>query len=291
MKRTAMAFLVFALGALGENFSDVSTMTDRQRIRHFVKHGAGVLKPKNWLYDDSQWITLQPRRELPKSFDLRAKHPTGQLHPIKRQQCGDCWAHAILSVLENQWALAHPDEPFVSYAQQELISTCRNTGGSCNGGYFNAFNYALGKSGPGLPLDKDLPYKGYTTSCKSTVAKLPRGYSWAYIGRRGESRGAEIDQMKEALLRYGTLSVTVKAFNHAGAGVYKTCSYGFINHMVNIEGWVDDPVYNGGGYWLMRNSWGTTFGENGYAKVAYLDQYGRKCANLGEATAVLTRLE
>ncbi|MBI1862188.1 MAG: hypothetical protein HYR96_14840 [Deltaproteobacteria bacterium] len=291
MKTLLLLGLSISTVLLAEAFPDVSKMSDRQAIKYFVQNGGGLSRPRNWLYDETEWIDLKPRRDLPASFDLRTKHPTGHLHPVKKQRCGDCWAHSVVTVLENQWALAHPEDPIPSFAQQELISICGNTGGSCNGGFFTAFNYALGRSGPGLPMDRDLPYHGYTTYCDKTVKKEPRGYAWAYVGSRTSTSGATIDQMKEALLQYGTLSVTVHAFNTSGPNVYTSCAAGWTNHMVNIEGWVDDPRYNGGGYWIMRNSWGLTFGDQGYAKVAYKDAIGNKCSSLGLETAVLTRLE
>src|SRR5205823_14341322 len=124
--------------------------------------------------------------------------------------------------------------------------------------------------------------------CNSDVEKWARGDAWTYVGDR--ARGASIEQMKQALMDYGMLSVDVHAFSWEGSEVYENCSGGGTNHMVNIVGWQDDENVQGGGYWYMRNSWGESFGDHGYAKVAYTNKSGGKCSNLGQTTAVLTEL-
>jgi C1A family cysteine protease len=258
---------------------------------YFVANGGGYVKDSNIYYsDDYQWIDIQVRDPLPAHFDLREQRPGG-LQPIKKQRCGDCWAHSVVAAFETAYGLAHKDHAFNIYAQQELISSCGNTGGSCNGGGFRAFKYVVGDTGPGLPMEIDLPYEGHGTSCNDEVKKSPRGVGWAFIGERSNPRGASIQQMKQAMITYNaSLSVDVHAFRFTGDGVYTDCGGGGTNHMVNIEGWQDDATVQGGGYWYMRNSWGKSFGKDGYAKVAYTDDNGNKCNNLGETTAVVTKL-
>lgn len=57
--------------------------------------------------------------------------------------------------------------------------------------------------------------------------------------------------------------------------------------MTNIEGWVDDPTYAayGGGYWIMRNSWGTSWGEDGYMRIVYKSKNGSNCNGIGNTAA------
>lgn len=293
--KTLLAFMALVCLAVPAraDFEEVSRLSEKEAIDYFVAHGGGYVQSDQHRYDDgAKWIDIEVRANLPDHFDLREKHPTGDLQPVKRQRCGDCWAHSVLAVVEAGFALKYPDEPFRVYAQQEMISSCGHTGGSCNGGDFPAFDYVVGKNGPGLPLEEDLPYQGHGTSCNHEVEKLPRANTWAYVGKRWALAGPTIEQMKQALVDYGVLSVDVHAFNHSGGDVYTSCSSGATNHMVNIVGWQDDADVQGGGYWYVRNSWGESFGEGGYAKVAFTDRSGKnKCSALGRVTAVVTELD
>ncbi len=258
-------------------------------IDNFVRYGGGLKMPEDWK-EKAEFIDVKVRGELPKHFDIREEIPNGFNIPIKRQLCGDCWAHSVISTIELAWYWHLQTDNFFRFAQQELISTCPNTGGGCNGGYFGAFDYALGITGAGLPMDEDLPYQGKTTKCNTEVEKKPRGVKWAYVGSR--KKNPSIEQLKQAMLDYKSpLSVTVKAFSHNGDSVYTECASGFIDHMVVIIGWQDDSSYFGGGYWYMLNSWGKSFGDNGIAKVQFLNKYGGKCARLGETAAIVTQLE
>jgi C1A family cysteine protease len=273
-------------------FKDTSRMSDKEMIEYYVANGGGLIASESFRFDNNaKWIRTIPRGPLPAEFDLRTLHPSGGLQPIKRQRCGDCWAHSVLATLETAWALKNPTKDFEIYAQQEMISSCGGTGGSCNGGYFKAFDYVVGNSGDGLPMEDDLPYKGSGSKCNTDVEKKPRALEWAYVGDQWDMRGASIEEMKQALIDHGSLSVDVHAFNHTGDEVYEACSGGSVNHMVNIEGYHDDENVQGGGYWIMRNSWGDSFGEGGYAKVAYLNKSGQKCSQLGHTTAVITKLQ
>ena len=271
MKLTFIFFVAFCL-----------TLT----ARDFIKEGGGLEMPVFW-WLKKEAIFIQPPKTIatPPRFDIRELIPNGML-PVKNQRCGDCWAQASTAAAEIRYQLMNPDEPHQTYSVQELISNCPNTGGSCQGGYFKALGYVTGVSGPGVPLEEDLPYKGYNTRCIHSVEKAPRGTNWAYIGRRGP-RGATIEEMKVAMLKYGPLVVDVRAFGHQGPSVYTACRYGTTNHMVTLIGWQDDDSIQGGGYWLMRNSWGNSFGVNGIGKVAYKDRLGRKCAGTGNVTAAI----
>jgi hypothetical protein len=76
--------------------------------------------------------------------------------------------------------------------------------------------------------------------------------------------------MKQALLKHGPLAVAVNAtsaFQHYSGGVFNEHSTGAINHGVLIVGW--DDKKGKGGCWLMRNSWGTDWGEKGYMWIEY----------------------
>lgn len=238
-----------------------------------MKNITGLVLPSNWK-DEARFNDLRARRDLPAMFDWRWK--AEGLQPIRNQKsCGSCWAFSITATLE---ALVKIQTgKIVDLAEQTLVSTCES-GGDCGGGYFTAFNYV---KNPGLPDEAQDPYLAKNSSCKSGLKVAEKAVSWAYVGSR--DRAPTTEQIKTALMKYGPLSVGVCAngsFSSYKSGVFNSCSSCGVNHMVNIEGWNDE-----GQYWIMRNSWGTDWGENGYMNIKYVSSGGSKCNRIAEQTA------
>lgn len=249
-------------------------------VSKFLKDGGdirdvtGLVIPENWK-KAAKFDNVVAHRDLPPVFDWRWK--AEGLQPIKNQgQCGSCWAFSVTAVLEA--LIKIQTHQIVDLAEQTLVSSCES-GGSCSGGYFSAFNYM---KSPGLPDEGQDPYKAYDTSCKSGLTAKERVVNWYYIGDGGDEPSTE--QLKTAILEHGPISVTVYAnstFSAYKGGIFNNCSSsGSENHMVNIEGWNDD-----GQYWVMRNSWGNTWGDNGYMNIRYTGASGAKCNRIGATAA------
>lgn len=222
----------------------------------------------------SAYHNIQARSDLPSHFDWRDE-VDGGMQPIRNQgSCGSCWAFSVVSVLESLIRIYdHTLEP--NLAEQTLVSSCSNTG-SCSGGYMNAFNYLKQK---GAPNEKDDPYKAYNTSCRQGLKAGAKISEWNYVGSGSSSPTTE--QIKTAIYMYGPVSVTVNgSFSAYSSGIYNRCnSYG-TNHMVTLEGWDDE-----GQYWIMRNSWGTNWGEGGYMRIKWYGSGGYKCNSIGKSAA------
>jgi len=126
-------------------------------------------------------------------------------------------------------------------------------------------------NGPGAVLNAADPYTGTDAACRSTYDHPYKLTSWAYIG--SESAVPGTDAIKQAIYTYGPVSVAVCAqtlFQNYSGGIFNTsesCGSDPINHAVVLVGWND----NGGtdGFWILRNSWGTSWGLAGYMYIGY----------------------
>lgn len=209
--------------------------------------------------------------ELPSHFDWRDQVP-GAFEPARNQgSCGSCWAFATTGTVETAYAIFYPGKK-IDLAEQQILD-CSGAG-SCGGGYYDALDYARST---GVPDEAQNPYTARDTRCKSSAQPVAKIASWQYVGD-GEPTTEEI---KAAIYQYGPVSVTVNgSFSSYSGGVYNRCNYSGTNHMVMLVGWDDKEQY-----WIMRNSWGTSWGEAGYMRIKWEGSPGRKCNRVGETAA------
>ena len=198
------------------------------------------------------------RVSLPAAYDLRALYT---LSPVENQgSCGSCWAFSVASTFQD--ALAIKGIPR-NLSEQYLVS-CNQYGYSCNGGFFEAHNMHMSPAG-GV-AQNDMPYTMTNGSCKPSLTYHEKITSWKYL--QGGNKPS-IDEIKAAVYQYGTISVGVSASNSWSSyrgGVFTGCQSGSpqLNHAVNIVGWNDAQ-----GVWIMRNSWGTSWGNGGFGLWPY----------------------
>ncbi len=204
--------------------------------------------------------------DLPEYFDWRF-YAHG-LTPVKTQVAGDCWAQGTVGVLESLVKIHLRQATDLSV--QQVIS-CSGAGTAADGGYF-AHDY---HQDPGAVFTSSYPYTGRDTACKQGLKPVFRLAKWGYVGAEGTV--PTTTQLKQALLEHGPLGVTISANSYlqrfAGDGVFSGCTKGQTNHIEVIVGWDDTE---GGGVWFVRNSWGASHGNNGYAKIPY------GCSRIGE---------
>lgn len=189
---------------------------------------------------------------LADDIDWRTK---GAVTPVKDQgQCGSCWAFSATEAIESYAFLAGQKLQKLS-AQQ--ITSCDKTDLGCNGGNTETA-YAYVKKAGGLETEAAYPYtsgSGNTGKCKAsgTGAVHITGYTAV---SKGESN-------LQTALNNGPVSVCVAAdsFQTYSRGILKSCP-GQIDHCVQAVGYSSS-----GNYWLVRNSWNTDWGEDGYIRV------------------------
>lgn len=247
----------------------------------------GLVRPDNW-QTMAPWDNIQTAGTLPASFNW---NDYAKLQPIRNQgSCGSCWAFSVTGITESLHRMLYPMlYPVIDLAEQTLVSTCEQ-GGDCGGGFFDAFDYIRDK---GLPKEQDDPYRARNSSCKAGLTPFAKITRWAYVG--DENRGPTTEQIKQALITHGPISVDINGSLANTRDVIKNCGSTSQNHMVNIQGYVDSPEFAdyGGGYWIVRNSWGKDWGDDGYFKIVYKSRNGSRCNGIGgtAAYAVMNGIE
>uniref|UniRef100_UPI00398EA4E2 procathepsin L-like isoform X1 n=2 Tax=Pristiophorus japonicus TaxID=55135 RepID=UPI00398EA4E2 len=197
--------------------------------------------------------------EMGPTVDWRTK---GYVTRVKNQgRCGSCWAFSANGALEGQWFKTKGQ--LVPLSEQNLVDcNVRNKG--CQGGWMHrAFKYV--KRNGGINSEATYPYTGRRGSCKfqknQFVATIRR---YRKVVRR-ESK------LANAVTKIGPIAVAIDAgqrtFQHYKRGVYydKNCSSRRLNHAVLVVGFGSEGGKN---YWIVKNSWGTRWGDRGYIKMA-----------------------
>jgi C1A family cysteine protease len=187
------------------------------------------------------------------SLDWRTK---GVVNPIKNQgQCGSCWAFSATASVESVHAIK--TGKLVSLSEQQLVDCSDSFGNQgCNGGLMDqAFEYLI-KNG-GQCTEASYPYQGVDGTCQTCtpVAEI-KGYTDVTAGNEAAIMPA---------LNINPISIAIEAdqngFQFYSGGVFSGVCGTNLDHGVNLVGYGTDAGKN---YWILRNSWGTSWGEEGY---------------------------
>lgn len=241
----------------------------------YSKFGRGLVVPHNWK-ENAQFIRMgQKRVSLPDTFDWRQKVT---LSPVKNQgNCGSCWAFSTTATWRDAMIVQAKEN---GDGSEQYVLDCNRQGYSCNGGYFDVSEIWVT---PGAVREKDYAaYSAKKYSCNTSAPKFAKALKWFYIeGSKGGD--PTVDDIKEALMLYGPVSVGVAAGNdwsnyRGGILQGSACTSKQLNHAVQIVGW-------GKGYWIVRNSWGTGWGEQGFIRIAF------DCDGIGELPNVIVYKE
>jgi C1A family cysteine protease len=207
---------------------------------------------------------------LPESIDWRT---LGAVAPVRNQgSCGSCWAFSTCSNLEGQYQIKKGT--LVNLSEQELLD-CDTYDYACNGGWMdNAFKWLITK---GIMLEIDYPYTARKGTCKYSASKVLFKTTGSLAVSKNE------DDIAKALVERGPLAIAVDAsrwqYYTKGIMTAATCRYLQLNHGVNLVGY---GVEGTNKFWIIRNSWGPNWGENGYLRVI------RGTGTCGMNTAVST---
>lgn len=245
--------------------------TCRQAKNDWGEKGELILDPLPQTYIDV--------KALPAEFTWMNKDGQNFLTMTRNQHipqyCGSCWAHGPTSSLGDRLnILRNASFPQINLSPQVVIDCSGPLGGTCNGG--NAAGVYLYAEKNGLPDETCQNYEARNQPC----APLGRCETCApgqpcqavdkhpayFVSQYGSVRGA--DNMKAEIFARGPIgcgiSADEKLENYTGGVFSEEKLLPLLNHEVAVVGW---GVDNGTEYWFMRNSWGSYWGENGFARV------------------------
>jgi cathepsin L len=189
----------------------------------------------------------------------------GAVTPVKnQQQCGSCWAFSTTGAMEG--ALAIKNKKLVSLSEQELVDCAGSFGNQgCNGGLMDdGFKYLQAK---GDELETSYAYTAQTGTCQTSKQSAADGVKASVVtGIKDVTPQSCSDMM--AAVQKGPVSVAIEAdqagFQHYSSGVFSGSCGTALDHGVLVVGYGTD---GGSDYWKVKNSWGTTWGDQGYTRM------------------------
>jgi cathepsin L len=193
----------------------------------------------------------------PDSFDWRDK---GVVQVVKDQgQCGSGWAFGAIGAQESGWAIT--SSTLWNLSEQNLID-CATTCSGCDGGSAaQAFAYVLAAQGGAFCSAASYPYTGVQQTCAFATADN----ATSMIGYKHPESPTE-DALAACIFNYAPYACAIDAshtsFQLYSSGIYDEpdCSSTNVDHGVLCVGFAVD-------YWIVKNSWGTAWGEKGYIRM------------------------
>ncbi len=208
---------------------------------------------------------------IPANFDWREFNA---VTPVRSQgSCAAAHVFAATAMLESALILA--GAPRVNLSEQYLLN-CNDRAYTCTGqGGWDILDfyrdvYLPPNTQPGAVLETAMPYRGRVAACTRVAAHPYRIERWAAISP-GQ---ATVEEIQRAVLTYGPVGMGVCAWSHFtnyAGGIFDhdesaqcAAQSRQTNHVVTVVGWS-----NTGGYWIVKNSWGSGWGDNGYMLLRY----------------------
>ncbi|XP_057296042.1 dipeptidyl peptidase 1-like [Hydractinia symbiolongicarpus] len=209
---------------------------------------------------------------FPTEFDWRNVNGQNFVSPIRNQgTCGSCYAFASMAMLEARVRVESGNAKQPVFSTQNVVS-CSAYSQGCEGGmaYLISGMYAQDF---GVISEESYPYIGNDTKCDRSKGGTRTYVSdYGYVG--GFYGGCNEALMIAYLVKQGPIAVSIEVYDdlfaykggiyhHTGLR-YKFNPFEINNHVVLIVGY---GVENGEKFWIVKNSWGTTWGEDGFFRI------------------------
>ncbi|KAF2904126.1 hypothetical protein ILUMI_02049 [Ignelater luminosus] len=197
--------------------------------------------------------------EDPDQVDWRT---SGAVTDVKDQgQCGSCWSFSTTGALESQ--LFIKTGTLTSLSEQNLVDCSKSVGNDgCNGGWPSKTFDFIQQNG-GIDTEASYPYEAKDGKCRYNPQNSGGTDNGAHAVGQSE------DALKSAVATVGPISVLINAedIGNYNGGVYDNpnCDPNQLNHAVLAVGYGSE---GGKDYWIVKNSWGPGYGENGYIRMS-----------------------
>merc|ERR1712166_406290 len=244
--------------------------------------------------EKSSHLTLEAPHTYPSDFTWCNNNGTNYCSASMNQHipqyCGSCWAHGSVSALQDRIKIARKNQGVSIQLSVQHMLNCGGVG-SCHGGSIDGpyqwLKSISDKTGSGISYATSQPYfacskeidngmcKGGDWTCTplNTAVTCPTfgekcvgltHYPNATVSDYGSITGK--DAMMQEIFKRGPIACGLDAnpLEHCTTGIIKTKSSS-IDHVISVVGWGTDAT--DGLYWIVRNSWGEYWGENGYVRV------------------------
>ncbi|CAH2225561.1 dipeptidyl peptidase 1 [Pelobates cultripes] len=246
---------------------------EKMTLQNLVRRAGGKHSRIPSIPKPAPMPTDEKYQGLPPAFDWRNVNGYNFVSPVRNQgNCGSCYAFATMGMLESRIRVSSQLRQTPTLSPQQIVS-CSNYSQGCDGG----FPYLIaGKYGQdfGIVEESNFPYTGSDSPC-TLKDDYYRYYTAEYHYVGGFYGGCNEALMKYELLMGGPLAVAFEVYDdfmHYGGGIYhhtglqdKFNPFQLTNHAVLLVGYGEES--NGEKYWIVKNSWGESWGEKGYFRI------------------------
>lgn len=252
---TALLFLSAFLGNAQE-YSRGLNVPSPEKMMELLRVQGQFLNGGEKVYD----LTIKSYADANATrFDLR---DLNAVTPVKSQgNCGSCWAFSAHAAVESNNILRNKEA--LDLSEQTLVNCVEQS--SCSGGWYHFAFEMFKQNQDEMTTEGEMPYRAADMQCTSSNSNSNVTVAnWEMLGIYSTKQ-----EIKDALVTHGALSACVFSNNVSFMGLRKGHQPSRGNnyqpdHAIAIVGWDDYKQA-----WLIKNSWGTTWGEDGYGWIGY----------------------